>query len=235
MNNAGAMRQGANEIAGLIRQEITNGVLAPRERLTPERELANAYGVSRGTVREALNQLSSEGLVEIRRGSGTYVSVGTEAAVSANYRVDRLIADTRPLELIDARFALEPHLCRLAVLHARPGDLKTMEDMLGTMEKNVSDQIAYSNADKEFHKLLAKSTGNDLLVWMMLQIDDVRNQDEWLRMRHLTLTTDTMLTYNKQHRLIHDAIRAREPEQAASLMKEHLETARLSLTRAAET
>ena len=235
MNNAGAMRQGANEIAGLIRQEIANGVLAPRERLTPERELANAYGVSRGTVREALNKLSSEGLVEIRRGSGTYVSVGTEAAESANYSFDRLIADTRPLELIDARFALEPHLCRLAVLHARPSDLNTMEDMLGTMDENVSDQIEYSNADKEFHKLLAKSTGNDLLVWMMLQIDDVRNQDEWLRMRHLTLTTDTMLTYNKQHRLILDAIRAREPERAASLMKEHLETARLSLTRAAET
>lgn len=234
MNKAGTTRQGANEIAGLIRQEITGGILAPRERLTPERELAGAYGVSRGTVREALNQLSSEGLVEIRRGSGTYVTAGT-AVPDNTISISGIIEDTRPLELIDARFALEPHLCRLAVLHARQSDLNEMEDLLIAMEKNVSDQIEFSNADKKFHTMLAKSTGNSLLVWMMSQIDDVRNQEEWLRMRHLTLSTDTMLIYNRQHRRILNAIRAREPERAASLMKEHLETARLSLTRAADT
>ena len=231
MNKAGAIRQGATEIAGRIRQEISDGILAPRERLTPERDLADAYGVSRGTVREALNQLSSEGLVEIRRGSGTYVSAGTDNAE----KINGIIENTRPLELIDARFALEPHLCRLAVLHARPSDLNAMEDLLGAMEQNVSDQIEFSNADKEFHTLLAKSTGNSLLVWMMSQIEDVRNQEEWLRLRHLTLSTDTMLIYNKQHRQIFNAIRTREPERAASLMKEHLESARLSLTRAAAT
>ena len=110
-----------------------------------------------------------------------------------------------------------------------------MEDLLSAMEQNVSDQIEFSNADNEFHTLLAKSTGNSLLVWIMSQIDDVRNQEEWLRMRHLTLNADTMLIYNKQHQQILNAIRTREPERAASLMKEHLETARLSLTRAAAT
>jgi len=234
MNKAGMVRQGSNEIAGLIRDEIINGVLAPRERLTPERELADAYGVSRGTVREALNQLSREGLVEIRRGSGTYVAADT-ANTANEANITSIIENTRPLELIDARFALEPHLCRLAVLHARTSDLNGMEELLSNMEQNVSDQVEFSNADKEFHTLLAKSTGNGLLVWMMSQIDDVRNQEEWLRMRHLTLSNDTILIYNKQHRQILNAIRTREPERAAALMKEHLETARLSLTRAAAT
>ena len=231
MSRTGTVRQGANEIAGSIRKEIATGILAPRERLTPERELADAYGVSRGTIREALNQLSSEGLVDIRRGSGTYVA----AERISHMRIDSIIENTRPLELIDARFALEPHLCRLAVLHARPSDLNDMEDLLAAMEKNLSDAVEFANADKAFHTLLAKSTGNHLLVWMMSQIDEVRNQEEWLRMRRLTLSMETMSTYNRQHREILNAIRNREPERAASLMKDHLETARLSLTRAAAT
>ena len=86
-----------------------------------------------------------------------------------------------------------------------------------------------------FHTLLAESTGNSLLVWMMGQINSVRIQDEWARMRQLTLNRETIIAYNDQHRQILAAIRLREPERAANAMKEHLEGARLSLTRAAAT
>jgi len=224
-------RLGSSEIAAKLRREITRGTLAPRERLMPERELAEVYGVSRSTVREALNQLAQEGLVEIKRGSGTYVSA--EQAVIGE--LNQLITNARPLEMIDARFALEPHLCRLAVLHARSVDLDAMEALIEKMEQSITDPVEFSLADKEFHSLLAHSTGNSLLVWFNAQISAVRNQEEWARMRHLTLNQETMSVYNKQHRQLLNAIRTREPERAATLMKEHLETARLSLTRAAST
>jgi len=61
----------------------------------------------------------------------------------------------------------------------------------------------------------------------------VRGQSDWTRMRSLTLNTDIIQQYNAQHRRILNALYSREPEAAASNMKEHLETARLSLTRAA--
>ncbi len=224
-------RLGSSEIAAKLRREITRGVLSPRERLMPERELAEAYSVSRSTVREALNHLAQEGLVEIKRGSGTYVS----AAIDTPGDLSQLVVNTRPLEMIDARFALEPHLCRLAVLHARAADLNEMENLIVRMEKNIVDAGEFALADQEFHNLLANSTGNNLLIWFNTQISSVRNQEEWARMRHLTLNPTTMSVYNKQHRQILNAIRTREPERAASLMKEHLETARLSLTRAAAT
>ncbi len=67
------------------------------------------------------------------------------------------------------------------------------------------------------------------------QITSVRELDEWRRMRHLTLNEGIITQYNSQHRQILNAIRTREPARAANLMKEHLETARLSLTRAAAT
>ena len=231
MNETKPSRLGSSEIVAKLRREISRGTLEPRERLMPERELAEVYSVSRSTVREALNQLAKEGLVDIKRGSGTYVSAEQEVIGELSH----LVENARPLEMIDARFALEPHLCRLAVLHARSVDLDAMEKQILTMENQIHDPVEFSIADKEFHSLLAQSTGNSLLIWFNAQISAVRNQEEWSRMRHLTLNTETTALYNKQHRQILNAIRTREPERAASLMKEHLETARLSLTRAAST
>lgn len=222
-------RTGFPEIAALLRRDITRGDLAPRERLAPERDLAQQYGVARGTVREALNQLSIEGLVQIRPGSGTYVS---DDAIDT---VRSVVANARPLEMIDARFALEPHLCRLAVLHARQADLDGMDALLLTMEDSIDDPVNFSIADKSFHSLLAECTGNSLLAWITSQMSSVRNQEQWARMRQLTLNADSITHYNNQHRQILNAIRTRDPERAATLMKEHLETARLSLTRAAAT
>ena len=228
MNNA-IRRKGSTEIAGHLRREIIAGNLAAKERLPPERVLANQYGVARGTVREALNRLADEGMVQIRAGSGSYVSFDPLGQVNA------IVESTRPLELIDARFALEPHLCRLAVLHARQQELDALEALAETMESSIDDVVGFSQADMAFHTLLAESTGNSLLVWMMGQINSVRIQDEWARMRQLTLNRETIIAYNDQHRQILAAIRLREPERAANAMKEHLEGARLSLTRAAAT
>ena len=228
MNNA-IRRKGSTEIAGHLRREIIAGNLAAKERLPPERVLANEYGVARGTVREALNRLADEGMVEIRAGSGSYVSFDPLGQVNA------IVESTRPLELIDARFALEPHLCRLAVLHARQQELDALEALAETMESSIDDVVGFSQADMAFHTLLAESTGNSLLVWMMGQINSVRIQDEWARMRQLTLNRETIIAYNDQHRQILAAFHLREPERAANAMKEHLEGARLSLTRAAAT
>ncbi|MCP5088658.1 MAG: FadR family transcriptional regulator [Rhodobacteraceae bacterium] len=222
-------RIGSAEIATDLRQQISAEQLRYLERLPSERVLSNRYGVSRGTVRDALMHLEQEGLVEIRPGSGTYV------AQSAKNETTQAVEGARPLELVDARFALEPHICRLAVLHARRSDFEKMEKLLRKMEACSGDAAAFGEADTEFHAALVESTGNNLLVWLISQINSVRAQDEWARMRHLTLDPSITDKYNRQHRQIVEAIRTREPERAANMMKEHLETARLSLTRAAET
>jgi len=227
--DATMMRLGSTEIAGLIRTEIKQGQIDRHDRLPPERTLASKYGVARGTIREALNRLAEESLVSIRPGSGTYVTYDPEEAAHS------VIMAARPLELIDARFALEPHICRLAVLHARTQDLDEMERLLEKMENCTNDIQSFSEADTRLHTLLAESTGNSLLIWVVSQINSVRNQAEWSSMRQITLNSNTIELYNQQHRAILNAIRAREPETAAVIMKEHLEAARLSLTRSAAT
>ncbi len=219
-------RVGAVDIAGMLRLEITNGVYGAHGRLPTERALADLYKVARGTVRDALNQLAVEGLVNIKPGSGTYVIV--DSAGDTN----RVVANTSPLELIDARFASEPHICRLAVLYGRQVDFDRMEKLLEDMEAAVDDFVGFAKKDSEFHSVLAETTGNSLLIWTVFQINAVRNHEQWSRMRYLTLNERMIDTYNRQHREVVNAIRARVPERAAWYMKEHLETARFSLIRA---
>ena len=224
-----AKRLGSADIAAVLRREILSGALLQHDRLPAERTLAERYGVSRGTVREALIRLEREKLVEIRAGSGTYV------IHSAPMPTDSPIETARPLELMDTRFALEPHICRLAVLHARRSDFEAFDTLLTQMEACGDDALAFGEADSQFHTVLAQSTGNNLLIWMVGQMSNVRGQDEWTRMRHLTLDAKSIAQYNAEHRQIVQAIRARDPDRAALMMKGHLETARLALTRAAAT
>ena len=164
-----------------------------------------------------------------KAGSGTYVIYQRDNSPT------QAVENANPLELIDSRFALEPHICRLCVLHGRREHFEQLDTLCERMERSASDPIAFSDADTEFHRVLASATRNNLLIWIIDQINAVRSMDEWKRMRHLTLEPKIIQQYNVQHRNILDAIRSREPEKAANVMKVHLETARLSLTRAADT
>ena len=229
MSDTNDKKMGAADIAALVRREISKGNLQLHDRLPPERVLAETYGAARGTVRKALTRLEEEGFVEIRAGSGTYVVHKPDGSSA------EAIDSATPLELMDTRFALEPHICRLAVLHGRHTDFDKMDGLCARMENCKDDPVAFSEADTEFHRALVESTRNGLLIWIIDQIANVRSQDDWTRMRHLTLDSQTINHYNAQHRQILNAIRTREPERAANMMKEHLESARLSLTRASET
>ncbi|MCP3970215.1 MAG: FadR family transcriptional regulator [Rhodobacteraceae bacterium] len=219
----------AVDIAALIRSDISKGRYHVNDRLPPERQMAELHRVARGTIRGALTRLEQEGLVEIKPGSGAYVIDGTGPATSPAIEL------ATPLELMDARFALEPHICRLTVLNGRRADFEKLESLCTRMEQSTGDPIGFADADTEFHRTLVESTRNGLLVWIIEQVTSVRLLDDWMRMRQLTLNEKIISTYNRQHRQLLNAIRAREPERAANLMKEHLESARLTLTRASET
>jgi DNA-binding FadR family transcriptional regulator len=146
----------------------------------------------------------------------------------ANY--SRSVAETTsPLELIDARFALEPQIVRLAVLHGTEQDIGKLEEKLRIIEEAGVDPIKFSEADESFHNALADCTKNSLLIWMAKRVNEVRGYRQWAKMRELTLTPDMIQHYNAQHRAIVEAIRSRDAEGAANTMKAHLASARRSL------
>jgi len=216
-------KPGASDVATILKREISDGRYDHNERLPAERDLADRFGVARGTLREALRQLEEAAYVERRPGSGTYVIYVYEDTPRA------VVEMTRPIDLVDARFALEPHICRLAVLQATARDFERAEAILHRMETCGDDREVFAEADEAFHMMLAEITGNPMICWMMTQVCKVRGHTQWAQVRGLTLNAEMISRYNREHRNILDAIRTREPELAAERMKAHLGEARLSL------
>lgn len=227
MESTGKKRNAA-EVVAALRRDISDSKYLLNERLPAERDLSDEFGVARGTLREALRQLEEMAYVERRAGSGTYVTFNDDAP-------PKVTEATRPLELVDSRFALEPHICRLVVLIATERDLLRIEQVLRRMENWNGDISVFAEADEAFHFLLAEITRNPLLIWMMQKVADVRSHAQWAQMRSLTLSDSMIDGYNREHRAIFDAISAREPERAAQAMKDHLSAARDSLMKAAQT
>ena len=221
--NAIERRMSTSDVAAALRRQITSARYHTHERLPSERALAEEFGVARGTLREALRQLEEMELVERRAGSGTYV-IYSDAT-----HAESIIETTRPLELVDARFAIEPHMCRLAVLHATDRDLQKAEEAMRRMELSGGDSALFAAGDAAFHLALAEATHNSLLTWMVRRVNEVRGHSQWLKMRELTLNQIVIERYNAQHRVIIEAIRARAPEEAAKAMRTHLSEARQSL------
>jgi len=217
---------GAGDIAVYVRRRITGGELLNGERLPPERAFAEQFGVSRGTVRDALRRLEEAGFVEKRPGSGTYVAY-TEVETASIAR------STSPLELIDTRYALEPQIVRLAVLNATERALAKAERALDVMERSEHDADAFAVGDETFHLALAECTRNAMLVWITERVSEVRNNAEWSRMRQLTLSPTMIRRYNEQHREVFESVRRRDAERAARAMRVHLDLARKSLVDAA--
>ena len=212
-------------IATLLSRSLASGKLGQNERLPPEREMSKLYGVSRGTVRKALLHLEKQGIVEIRPNSGTYV-VGRPGDNDFT-RIDL----ASPLELMEARSALEPYVCMLAVLHGRQDDLTKLELLWESMERCGSDTRKFTELDIDFHQSIVECTHNSLLIGMVDHIGNVRRSEEWMQARLQILNTDNARILNQHHRRILDAIKTRRADKAAKAMREHLGVAQTLLAR----
>jgi DNA-binding FadR family transcriptional regulator len=214
---------GSAAIAARLRQAILDGNYDYGERLPAERDLAEHFGASRSTVREALRRLEEAHLVTRRIGSGTFVSHRPSLG-------DGNIAElTSPIELTDVRLGIEPRIARLAALHATARDLDRIGEALRRVEASGEDREYFSRADEQFHLLLAECTHNPLMVWLYQQINDVRSHAQWNSMKDKILTGPRIAAYNQEHRQLYEALRSRDVETAVSTITEHLEKARRDL------
>jgi DNA-binding FadR family transcriptional regulator len=218
--------QGVGAISAYLRRAIETGAYSEGDRLPPERQLALTFDAARSTVRRALDQLERAGLVSRRLGSGTYV--GASAGPHGADLADRI----SPLQLVEARLAVEPYTTRLAVLHATRRHLDDMEAVLVRAEGSTEDKDGFSRWDGEFHLMIAQASSNPLLLMVYRQINQVRIHAQWDAMREKILTPDVIVGYNRQHRGIFNALNERDAVVAQALITEHLEKARDDLLRA---
>src|SRR5512138_809830 len=124
------------QIAEQIRSSILAGEFSPGDKLPPERELAEMFGVSRPSVREALNILTSSGLVMSYQGGGTVVQSLVE--ISAGNPLSELIKgeQERALDVIEVRKCMEAWTAYYAAQRALPEDIRKLEQIVAEMERN---------------------------------------------------------------------------------------------------
>jgi DNA-binding FadR family transcriptional regulator len=215
-------------ISGHLRRAIEAGTYGDGDQLPAERELAATFGAARSTVRRALDQLERAGMVSRRLGSGTYV---TARGAPENDTGD--VADLiSPLQLIEARLAVEPFTTRLAVLNATRRDLEEIEAAFARAEGCGNDKDEFSRWDAAFHLAIAKASRNPLLLMVYREINKVRLHAQWDAMKEQILTPDVIRDYQVQHRGIFEALEQRDAQLAESLITGHLQKARDDLLRA---
>ncbi|MER9604036.1 FadR/GntR family transcriptional regulator [Mesorhizobium sp. M0243] len=193
-----------------LRAEIVSGRWGVGERIPNEAALTDLLSVSRGTVREAVRVLVSQGLLNTRQGSGTYV----RSAVDTSAALDR-IKRSGLRDQWEARAALDLEAARLAALRHTPADLERMRQLLaerGTVADGGSD--AFIRRDLAFHKSVVAASGNSA----MMELYDFFTA-AITETIHATIDGDLPEPDHQAHAAIVDAIAASDPERAVAAVR----------------
>ncbi|MCP4875432.1 MAG: FadR family transcriptional regulator [Gammaproteobacteria bacterium] len=205
-----------SNVVAQLRRRIMEGDYAYEERLPAERNLAEEFGVSRGTIRSVLQILEQQHMVMRQVGSGTYV---THREVTNQQEISSV---TSPLEMNEVRIAIEPQMVRLAITNASSRELDELLEALRQCEECGGDPEKFARADTAFHMALANCSRNKLMYWLYERISEVRRHSQWRTMKAKLLTPERIDFYNGQHRKLYQAIAARDTTRAVNLIKDHL-------------
>ena len=204
------------QIADQLAQLIARGEFPPGSRLPAERDLAASLGVSRTSVREAIISLEMSGLVEVRVGTGIFVTAPPEERTRIGGD-----AGPGPFELLAARKLVEGEIAALAARNATSDDAAALRQSVERLEAKVDDFAAREAEDRDFHLLIAKATGNGSLE---LVVEGLWNQraELWGRLQQHFHTEELAERTIHDHAAIATAIAGHDPSAARAAMHRHL-------------
>jgi len=214
------------QIADQIRTLIENGEAAPGARLPAERDLARQLGVSRPSLREALIALEVEGLLDVRVGSGIYVTQANGGNPGAE-----LVDASGPFEVIRARRLIEGECAALAARHGNAAQLRAIRKAHANMLKESKHHHNPLDADRAFHVSIAEATGNSALVLIVQTLWDQRVGPLYraleLKLEYPAMAGETA----REHQAVLAAILARKPGPARAAMRKHMDMTRKRYTK----
>lgn len=186
------------------------------DKIPTEFELADMFGVGRSTIREAVKGLVTKGMLEVRRGSGTYV-ISTQTLDEDPLSLSRYSDKYKlALELLDVRLMLEPEIAALAALHSTEEEKVRLVTLCEAVEENIRKNENHLPNDVKFHEYIAKCSRNRVVETLIPIISTA-------------VITFGNLTYRKlldetvrSHRSILNAILAGDSVGARCAMVSHL-------------
>ncbi len=201
-------------IAAKIRRRIRDGVYRSGDRLPGERELAEEFGVSRVTVREAEIALQAQGLIRIKTGSGAYVTDQREASFTR-------LPIVSALELTEARLLFESEAAALAARSISDETVARLDELVKIMG-SADDVNAIQDADREFHLTIAKASRNKAVSHVVETLWQMRSDIPDVKDVHASVCTDESADERRaEHDAILTALRNRNPAAARSAMQDH--------------
>ncbi|HML38292.1 MAG TPA: FCD domain-containing protein [Bacillota bacterium] len=210
--------QQSNKVYNFVLEQIKSNKWSAGEKIYTEKELCEELEVSRIAVREALEQCSALGILEKRKGAGTYVS---EIDISNILKNIVPLMTLKPMELMEVlRFRLhfEPGNIIEFMKHTDEKDIVELENTYKKMQEKALENKDFYTADYEFHKIIAKGTKNSIIISINEMLTGVLVASQ--EMTNLKIGPEIGLHYHKE---IIEAIKNNDSEMAALLMTRHIE------------
>ena len=223
---------GVATAAQLLRESILKGNFAPGERIPPERELAITYSVSRGSIREAIRGLVSLGILESKRGSGTYVR---RLESSELFKFLEFILDVDPKSLshfFELRRLLEPAAAAIAADRLTNSDrerLLEVREELAKLGHSSADLARLIKLDDEIHATISESTRNPLIHMIITSLRATADRASGLASEYSI--DDMESAKNELGRLI-EALCDADSLRSQGAMMWHLESSMMGWTQA---
>ncbi len=208
-------RRASSVIADQIQALLAAGKISAGDRLPPERSLVKILKVGRSTLREAIRHLESLGVVETRRGAGTFMSADELPLVILPRGSGTVSAQQAILE---TRLVMEPEIAALAAIRATVIDLDSLRSILSRQAAHVAAGEPATSADIEFHATICRISRNPILERLCRSLKEAVQQS-----RHVTdAITGWPAKSLRQHHAILTCIEARNPSLARVRMRQHL-------------
>ncbi|NUP58850.1 MAG: FadR family transcriptional regulator [Pseudarthrobacter sp.] len=206
----------ADEVTAKLREMVQSGEWPLNQRIPSEPELMARLGVSRGTLREAIKALAHGGMLEVRRGDGTYVRATSEMSGAAR----RMYQDHTEQHILEVRLGLDTQAARLAARHATDDDVTAMGALLAARDQawKTGDFEAWAEADWGFHVRVAQASTNPLLHELYASFGTVFHQD--LLAQHRRPGFNGLP--REGHEALLEAIASRDEEAAVATVNRNL-------------
>lgn len=207
-------------VVDTLTARIHSGDYPTDSRLPSERALAVELGVSRNTLREALEVLEQQKMVRRRQGSGSFViyqSENPEAPVPGSVG-----ERTSPLDHLIVRSIIEPEMVRLAVMNMTPKELDTLARTVARIETIRTDLNEFTRCEEAFYRSIAKATRNPLLESCYELTIEVCRQSFRTALMRKHLTPDRIQDYQTRFNSLFNAIATRDVEAAVEITQLHL-------------
>lgn len=192
-----------------MKDKIIKGEWIPNEKIPSENQLCKAFGVSRNTVRSAIQRLKTMGVIESKQGQGTFICDSVDKTFIDSFIPVIHLNNAEMIQMLEFRKTIEYESVKMAARRRDINDLKRIEKALNKMKKNKDDYKKFTMADFQFHLNIVRASKNSIFYRAILRLKDII-------LIHLEdINKDGQLAQSvKNHRMLYDAIKEKKYDLA---------------------